>query len=136
MEFRPLCYNHTAGLVVMYNCLNWYYLFVSADDEGRPLLCVSACENGVLKDLDEIPVDASCGEYLLCAEGEAGSLRFFFQRKEEPRQAIGPELDMRILSDEHVDGNGFTSAMIGVCCQDLRGDGTYADFEWFDYKDQ
>lgn len=136
MEFRPLCYNHTSGLVVMYNCLNWYYLFVSADDEGRPLLCVSACENGVLKDLDEIPVDASCGEYLLCAEGEAGSLRFFFQRKEEPRQAIGPELDMRILSDEHVDGNGFTSAMIGVCCQDLRGDGTYADFEWFDYRDQ
>ena len=135
MEFRPSCCNHTAGLVVMYNCRNWYYLFVSADDAGKPLICVSACVNGELKDAGEIPAEDGSGDYLLCAEGKEGSLRFSFRRKDGALQPLGPELDLRVLSDEHVEGNGFTSAMIGICCQDLRGDGCYADFEWFEYND-
>lgn len=136
MAFRPACFNHTAGLTVMYNCRNWYYLFVSADDEGKPVMCVSACENGELRDLAEEALPEAGGEYLLSAEGNGGELRFFFREPGKEPRAIGPALDMRILSDEHVNGNGFTSAMTGVCCQDLRGDGCFADFEWFEYRDR
>jgi beta-xylosidase len=48
---------------------------------------------------------------------------------------VGPVLDMRKLSDEYVKGNGFSSAMVGFGCQDLRGDDAFADVEWFDYRD-
>ena len=133
MDFRPACFNHTAGLAVLYNCRNWHYLYVSADDSGRPVVCVSTCENGELRDLAEASLPEAKGEYRLCAEGKHGSLRFSFREKDGEARRLGPELDMRILSDEHVNGNGFTSAMIGVCCQDLRGDGCFADFEWFEY---
>ena len=37
---------------------------------------------------------------------------------------------MRNLSDERVEENGFTGAMVGVSCQDLHGDGVQADFDW------
>lgn len=52
----------------------------------------------------------------------------------EAAQAIGPVLDMRKLSDEYVSGNGFTAAMVGLGCLDLRGDDVYADVEWFGYR--
>ena len=41
---------------------------------------------------------------------------------------------MRNLSDERVEENGFTGAMVGVSCQDLHGDGVQADFDRLDYK--
>jgi xylan 1,4-beta-xylosidase len=41
---------------------------------------------------------------------------------------------MRILSDKHVNGNGFTGAMVGVSCQDLLDNGVYADVDWFEYR--
>ena len=41
---------------------------------------------------------------------------------------------MRNLSDERVEGNGCTGAMVGVSCQDLHGDGVQADFDWLDYR--
>ena len=42
---------------------------------------------------------------------------------------------MRHISDEHIEGNGFTGSMIGVSCQDIQGDGVEADFLWIDYKE-
>ena len=135
MTFRAECANHTAGLVVMYNNMNWHYLFVSADDEGQPTLCVSTCENGRLTDREERTMPGADGRWTLRAQIDGGELRFLAAPEgEEPRE-IGPALDMRILSDEHVDGNGFTSAMIGLCCQDLQGNGCAADFAWADYED-
>ncbi|MGN1367227.1 MAG: family 43 glycosylhydrolase [Aristaeellaceae bacterium] len=134
MEFRPECANHTAGLVVMYNSVNWHYLFLSADDDGRPVAGVSTCENGELTDQAEIALPEGCASCRLGAELSGAALRFFLQADGVPRQQVGPALDMRILSDEHVQGNGFTSAMIGVCCQDLQGNGCFADFAWFDYE--
>lgn len=44
------------------------------------------------------------------------------------------ELDASILSDEACNEGWFTGAMVGICCQDLTGFGTYADFDYFEYK--
>lgn len=47
---------------------------------------------------------------------------------------IGPLLDWEILSDEAVPGGGFTGTFVGMCCQDLTGAASPADFQQFVYK--
>ena len=42
---------------------------------------------------------------------------------------------MKNISDEHVEGNGFTGSFVGVSCQDIQGDGVTADFLWIDYQE-
>lgn len=133
LSFAPRHPNHMAGLVCLYNCDNWHYLALSCDDSGLPTLTVTTCENGQTEDRTVLSLPSGGTEYLLSACIHGGALRFSWSLPEGALQAIGPELDMRILSDEHVQGNGFTSAMLGVCCQDLQGDGCAADFQWFTY---
>ena len=76
--------------------------------------------------------DVEC--YYLKAMIRGVNLEFSISYDNKTFMKIGETLDMRILSDEHVEGNGFTGAMVGMCCQDLQGDGCYADFDWFEYK--
>jgi beta-xylosidase len=42
-------------------------------------------------------------------------------------------LDAADLSDEGVPGGGFTGTFFGMCCQDLNGRRTPADFRLFGY---
>ncbi|MDP6629892.1 MAG: hypothetical protein QGH29_02795 [Kiritimatiellia bacterium] len=30
--------------------------------------------------------------------------------------------------------SGFTGTFWGICCQDMTGDNTWADFDYFDYR--
>lgn len=136
VEFTPRHPGHLAGLVCMYNSVNWYYLAMSADEAGLPVLGLFSCENGEAEDKGYWPLPENCRELTLSGSVRGGELQFAYARPGEAAQVVGPALDMRILSDEHVDGNGFTAAMTGICCQDLRGDGVYADFDWFDYRDK
>lgn len=136
MSFKPQTHNHMAGLVCMYNCDNWHYLAMSCDDNGHPVLTVTTCAHGDLEDRTELLLPDSTEDVQLRAEVCGGDLRFLWALPGGRMQPVGPTLDMRILSDEYVIGNGFTSAMIGVCCQDLQGNGCYADFEWFTYRNE
>lgn len=39
------------------------------------------------------------------------------------------------LSDDYVGGRGFfTGAFVGLHCEDISGDGCYADFDYFTYQ--
>ena len=119
MQFAPACANHTAGLVLMYNAANWHYLYITADDAGNPEVCVSTCEDNELTDHAVVKLPEGQNTYHLSAHVDGATLQFSIAINGNEKQMIGPELDMRILSDEHVQGNGFTSAMVGICCQDL-----------------
>ena len=70
----------------------------------------------------------------LKAEVRERNVTFFVSQDGISYTQVGEVLDMRNLSDERVDGNGFAGAMVGVTCQDLHGDGIQADFEWLDYS--
>jgi xylan 1,4-beta-xylosidase len=54
-------------------------------------------------------------------------------------RAVGPVLDGSILSDDYVEDAEiryrpcFTGAFVGLCCQDLSGQGLHADFDGFAY---
>lgn len=135
MVFCPRNPGHLAGLVFLYNCLNWYYLAMSRDEEGHPVLGLYSCENGKAEDRGLWTLPEGTEEICLSAEVKEAELKFAYSLPGKEKQPVGDSLDLRILSDEQVDGNGFTAAMTGICCQDLRGDGAFADFDWFDYRD-
>lgn len=65
--------------------------------------------------------------------------QFFYSLNGEEYQKIGGLLDATILSDDYFNKQGhimFTGAFIGICCQELSGQGKYADFDFFIYRDK
>jgi xylan 1,4-beta-xylosidase len=44
LEYRPRTFQHLAGITAYYNTRNWYYLHVTADDQGQAVLRAAACD--------------------------------------------------------------------------------------------
>lgn len=123
-----------AGLFFLYNADNWYYLCKTVDEDEHPVLAIFSCDNSAAHGHGVYPLPECGAEIELSAQVDGGDLRFAYALPGEASQPIGPTLDMRKLSDEAVHGNGFTAAMVGFGCQDLRGEAAYADVQWFDYR--
>jgi len=136
LEFSPKNYQQMAGLLAYYDTRDWYYIHITANDEGKRVLRLSLALDGVYDDgfaedivlPDEGPVD-------LRAEIDHAVLRMYYQLpgQDKPTQ-FGPDLDATVLSDDYGEGvDHFTGAFYGIACQDLSGTRLPADFEWFEY---
>jgi len=123
-----------AGLVCYYNYDNNYYLNMSVDDEGKPYVMVNVSVNKEISQSEKVYLGENKDPVYLKAEVRERNVTFFVSQDGISYTQVGEVLDMRNLSDERVDGNGFAGAMVGVTCQDLHGDGIQADFEWLDYS--
>ena len=141
MEFTPRNYRQLAGITAYYNTRNWYYLHVTADDDGTPVIDLLACDSG------RVGVVPGVRTALPGSEPIALRLRFngpslTFAYATEPAadtgwHDAGPSLDATTLSDEYaasvVGGEpaawGFTGAFVGLWVQDLGVEGGYADFD-------
>ncbi|MBR7836751.1 family 43 glycosylhydrolase [Actinospica durhamensis] len=162
LEYRPLAFQHLAGITAYYNTQNWYFLHVTRGDEGRTVLRVAGSDRGVL-------FSDEAGQYVI-EGGDAGAARLelgldidgarlrFRYRDGDASEAtdagsaagaagdgwrpIGGEYDATVLSDEHaedmVDGQirslGFTGAFLGLWAWDLNGHGHAADFDEARYR--
>lgn len=149
LEYRPLGFQHLAGITAYYNSRNWYFLHVTLDDAGRVVLRVAGSDRGV------VFVDEQGGRVLsedagrpvrirLGVDLDGSRLRFRYHDATDRGdgyaagwRSIGADLDATVLSDEHaeeiVDGQirslGFTGAFLGVWAWDLNGRGHPADFD-------
>ncbi len=140
LDFKPKSFQTMAGLVYYYDSLSYYYLYITEDDVAGRVLSMISCVLG--KGTQPIGVGVS-----LPAEGEVylrlttTKEKAFFSYSLDNRTyiRIGKELDATVLSDDYYASTGhimFTGAFIGICCQDLSGRGAYADFDYFEYKEQ
>lgn len=134
MRFEPRHRNHLAGIQAYYNYDNYFNLRMTRDENGK-VLNVATLDNSVLSDSEWIPVPEETDVIYLKMEIRHAQIRFFYSLDNAEWKAIGPVGDMRHISDEHIEGNGFTGSMIGVSCQDIQGDGVHADFLWLDYQE-
>lgn len=134
MEFEPLSYRHMAGVACYYNYDNYYYVFVSCGEDGRRFVEVLSSVNKELQESSRIYLNGDSSVIYLRAGVRGRDLQFYYSLDGVRYLEAGPVLDMRNLSDERIFGNGFTGAMVGVCCQDLLGDGKSAGFGWLEYK--
>ena len=134
MQFAPRHLNHMAGLLVYYNYDNHYYCRMSRDENGV-FLCITSTINRELSESEPVYLPDQPDTVYLKAEIRKEDLQFLYSLDGRTYISIGPVCDMKNISDERIDGNGFTGSMLGVNCCDLQGDGVFADFIQFDYRE-
>ncbi|MFF3595785.1 family 43 glycosylhydrolase [Kitasatospora indigofera] len=144
MEYRPLAFQHLAGITAYYNTRNWHYLYLTADEGGQAVLRTAHCDRGRLH-VAEAGVgpeglhDAT--RLRLGLDIDGAELRFRYDSGAGWRP-FGGLLDATVLSDEHAehieDGQirslGFTGAFVGLWAWDLTGEGLHADFDEVTYR--
>lgn len=144
MDFSPADYQHMAGLTVMYDSYNFFYLHVLGTDEGgRELRIIYRDNMDFFDPLDgEAVALPDSGSIWLSAEVDHTTLRFSYSVDGEHFTAIGGALDCSNLCDEHyaaMKHEGHTGTFVGMACQDLsgcvEGDVCFADFHLMAYRE-
>lgn len=132
MDFHPDTFAQMAGLICYYDTRTHLYVRMTADGTGRRLLGVVAMLDGQYEEFGDVPVHPR-GEILLRVEWRQSRLRFFFAEEAGHWQALGPDRDASVLSDDFGTGLHFTGAFVGLCVQDLEAHKATADFTDFCY---
>lgn len=135
LEYEPKVFKNMAGLICLYDTDNYFYLHVTWDEDMGRCISILTAENKKYEyPIGFLPLQ-SAGRVWLKVRVDHDKLQFYYSTAgEEAYEKIGPVLDASILSDEACNEGWFTGAMTGLCCQDLTGFGTYADFDYFEYK--
>ncbi len=142
VDFTPTDFQHQAGLIYYYNASKFHYLYIGFDEKDGKYLALMSCEGDMsleakfplLQSPIRLPNDVPV--YLKAAVNE-GTLQFSYSLNEGSFTDINLQLDALVISDEAGKGDGanFTGAFIGMCCQDLTGMKTPADFDFFEYQE-
>ena len=138
LEFHPGDFQQMAGLTVFYDTYNFFYLYLSADENGNRELRMLVRDNLKFYDplMHGVPVDGASTVWLRVTVHDL-TLQFSYSLDGETFIEIGGVLDCADLSDEAygaIGHEGHTGTFIGMACQDLTGNQLPADFESFTYK--
>lgn len=140
LDYTPQNYHQTAGLICLYDTDNFFYLYLTRDEKGQKRLSLLCSELGRLHYPIGGGIAVGEGVILLRACVDNDQLRFFFALQEEgPWEPVGPCLDHSILSDDYYIEHGtyrFTGAFVGLCCQDCADRSSWADFDYFEYRER
>ena len=135
MEFHPEIPQHSAGLILYYDNMNYLNLRkYRSETLGCDALLVIRMENGVRTEyLDErTPVNEDGFVWMrLTLDGR--SCRFSWSPDGEKYRDIGPEFDLSCFSDEYCKYGEFTGTMVGLTCSDRYRHEKYADFDFLEY---
>lgn len=133
MDFTPEYYQHSAGLILYYDNMNFFYLEKTFSEEhGCPVLQLLQLENGRRSEYPGhiVPLRGG-GSVWLRARIRGRQTQFFWSGDGEQYQAIGPALDTSLLSDEYSEYGEFTGTFVGITCADRLFHEKTADFDFF-----
>jgi xylan 1,4-beta-xylosidase len=139
LDFSPKSFQTMAGLVYYYDSLSYYYLYITQDEiAGRVLSIISSVLGRGSQPIGVGVSLPATGEVYLRLTTQKEKAYFSYSLDDKSYIRIGKDLDATVLSDDYYASIGhimFTGAFIGICCQDLSGQGVYADFDYFEYKE-
>ena len=137
MEFSPEVYQHSAGLMLYYDNMNYAYLRKYwSDTLGAPALSVQRVENGVKTDCVSSRCPAPEGPVWLKLDIRGRQSRFLWSADGENWLEIGPVFDTSAFSDEYSQFGEFTGCFAGLYCGDRMLHQNCADFDFFIYRDR
>lgn len=134
MEFIPEVHQHSAGLILYYDNMNYinlrkYY----SETLGQSALSIIHLENGEKTEflnsrtaVEDVPV-------YLRLEINGRESQFFWSYDGRDYQKIGNVFDTTRFSDEYSQYGEFTGTMVGMTCADRVKHQHYADFDFFEY---
>ena len=135
MEFKPEVHQHSAGLIMYYDNMNYIYLRkYYSETLGQSALSVIHLENGEKTEFlnTRIPVE-ECPVYLrLKVEGRQSYFEWSYDG--ENYKKIGKVFDTTKFSDEYCKYGEFTGTFVGLTCADRVLHKHYADFDFFNYE--
>ncbi len=142
LDFRPADPRQMAGLVHYYNTKLWHYLHLTWDEQDGRVLRLGSLDYQTYTESAMVPVKCAAPLHLR-AETRGATVRFAWSADGAAWNAIGPELDASLLSDEYATRTaagqitdwGFTGSLFALAAQDLTGAGPHADFDLFDYRE-
>ena len=135
MEFVPEVHQHSAGLIIYYDNMNYinlrkYY----SETLGKSAISIIALENGEKTEfvntrlaVDDVPI-----YFRLEIRGKHS--QFFWSYNGKDYNKIGIPFDTTKFSDEYCKYGEFTGTMVGITCADRVKHKHYADFDFFEYK--
>lgn len=138
LEFEPQTFQQMAGLICLYDTLNYFYLCVSYDEKTGKSLRIIDCNRGVYSEPSNPPVSLNgVNRIYLKVTIDYDTLQFYYSPDILNWQQIGPVLAASRLSDEYcaTAKGSFTGTFIGMCAQDLSGRNILADFDYFEYRE-
>ena len=136
MSFSPENIHQSAGLVVYYSAINFYYLRVyNSESLGGKTLGIMLSDLGNKQELKEsrvrLPENASIALRVTIVHKK---LQFWYSFDKKEWIKVGGVLNTTILSDEY-GGQKFTGTFVGIFCQDLYTKCNISYFENFSYQD-
>lgn len=134
MEFNPEVHQHSAGLIMYYDNMNYinlrkYY----SETLGQNALSIIHLENGEKTESlnTRIPVDDVPIYLRLHINGRKSYFEWSYDGKDY--LAIGKVFDTTKFSDEYCKYGEFTGTFVGITCADRVKHQHYADFDFFEY---
>ncbi|HEV2435855.1 MAG TPA: glycoside hydrolase family 43 protein [Verrucomicrobiae bacterium] len=135
LEFSPAHFNQSAGLICWYDTRTHFYLRTTRDEVRGRILGIVLTDDGSYDELAESEIAVNEWRQLFLRAGiDFAKLQFSASPDGKNWRNLGPVLDASRLSDDYGAGLHFTGAMVGLCAQDVGGDRTHADFDYFDYR--
>lgn len=134
MEYKPEVYQHSAGLILYYDNMNYvnlrkYY----SQTLGGSALSITHLENGEKTELLETRIGVEDVPIYLRLKIEGRKFYFEWSYDGESYVPIGGEFETVKFSDEYCKYGEFTGTFVGITCADRAMHKHYADFDFFEY---
>lgn len=137
MEFVPEVHQHSAGLILYYDNMNYinlrkYY----SETLGQSAISVIHLENGEKTEFlnTRTPAEDRPIYFRLTIQGRESFFSFSYDG--DAYQRIGRVFDTSKFSDEYCKYGEFTGTMVGITCADKVKRQHYADFDFFEYVEE
>ena len=134
MDFTPQVYQHSAGLTLYYDNMNYLYIYKTFDEAtGSAVLSLLHMDNGQRHDAQhQIAVDDRPLFLKMSIEGR--EIRCFWSYSDEHYQPLGEPYDTTTFSDEYSQYGEFTGAFFGLACVDSMLHKQEACFDFLRYE--
>jgi len=135
VDFTPLSYQHTAGLILYYDNMNFVYLYkYFSDTLNHSAISVMQVENGIKREFPEARTFVEDGQDIWMRLEIKGRKSYFkWSLDGDTYKEIGPCFDTTKFSDEYSEFGEFTGTFVGITCGDRMLHQHTADFDFFEY---
>lgn len=135
MEFVPEVHQHSAGLILYYDNMNYinlrkYY----SETLGQSAISIIALENGEKTEFVNTRIGVEDVPIYFRLEIEGKHSQFYWSYNGKEYNKIGIPFDTTKFSDEYCKYGEFTGTMVGITCADRVKHKHYADFDFLEYK--
>jgi len=135
LDFTPEVFQHSAGLVLYYDNMNYLYLCKYYDEaKGSAALSVIHMDNGFKREDHSADVLLDSREVYLALSIAGRSISLSWSYQDADYKPVGKTYETWRFSDEYSEHGEFTGCFIGLACVDSLLHRHSADFDFFSYQ--